>query len=114
MKKIFLFLLFSALLITSCSKNNSSSPIVGKWTGNDQKRVLELRADGTFVYSYLGSGSFLREGRGTYGYNPIQQTLSTSYSNGMSYLYIVQTLTSTQLVLLDSDDLYAWSFSKTQ
>ena len=95
--------------------------LIGAWTDIDNegtsyetKRVLTFCSNGKFEYNYYGEGSFGRTGKGYYSYNDKQNTLVLTYTSmDRTDLYIVQTLTSKSLVLLDPEDLYAWSFSKS-
>ncbi|MBR6590355.1 MAG: hypothetical protein IKK67_07810 [Bacteroidaceae bacterium] len=94
--------------------------LIGAWTDIDNegtsyetKTVLTFSSNGKFEYNYYGGGSFGRTGKGYYSYNEKQEMLVLTYTSmDRTDLYIVQTLTSKSLVLLDPEDLYAWSFSK--
>lgn len=116
-----LLLVMMCIVFAACPEPDSEeSLLIGTWTDIDNEgtsyetsRVLTIKSDGTFNYNYYGGGSFGRTGNGYYSYNEDQEMLALTYTSmDRTDLYIVQTLTSKSLVLLDPEDLYAWSFSK--
>lgn len=114
MKGLITVILSVSLFLVACSTEDENK-LVGEWRNSSMTAdyILTFYDDNRFSYDYIGEGSFLREGSGKYSYNQKQQTLTLMYtSKSRTDLYIVQTLSEDMLVLLDSDDLYAWSFSK--
>lgn len=91
--------------IVSCSKNDDEDNlIVGTWV--DGSKTLTLGSDGSY-YSSVSTPPQSR--KGTYSYNPDQKLLTVNVvavagQNGAyKQTYIVQTLTSSTLVLLYTD-----------
>lgn len=117
MKKKFLKLM-SILMVTivcvgyvSCSDDDDDDAgIVGTWI--DGNKTMQLGKDGSY-YSYYGSnptGSQSQYRKGTYSYNANQSLLTVNvtavpnHNNAYKDTYVVQTLTSTTLVLVSIDD----------
>lgn len=113
-----LLLVVMGFMFVACSESEPEDLLIGAWTDIDNegtlyetKTVLTFSSNGKFEYNYYGGGSFGRTGKGYYSYNDKQKMLVLTYtSKDRTDLYIVQTLTSKSLVLLDPEDLYPWSF----
>lgn len=100
-----LFLPLFSLTLTSCSDDddNASVSIVGVWVSGSE--TLTLGKDG----SYREDGTLNQYRIGTYSYNASSGLLVVNVQaiagNNSAYkrTYIVQTLTSSSLVLLETD-----------
>lgn len=116
MKK-FIFNLLTILMATvvsvsfvSCSSDDDdSASIVGTW--RDGNSTMELGSGGSY-YSYYGSdrtGSESQYRKGTYSYNASQGLMTINivavpnHNNAYQETFIVQTLTSSTLVLIYTD-----------
>ena len=105
MKKMLIFLLPVIMLLTGCEKNDDSK-LRGTWKYSTMTSdvYLTLDSDGTFVWDSTSAGKDYREGRGNYTYNAGQQTLVLSYTDKTrTDMYIVQSLSSSMMLLLDLD-----------
>ena len=105
MKKMLIFLLPVIMLLTGCEKNDDSK-LCGTWKYSTMTSdvYLTLDSDGTFVWDSTSAGKDYREGRGNYTYNAGQQTLVLSYTDETrTDMYVVQSLSSSMMVLLDLD-----------
>ena len=102
---ILICLIICCSAVTSCSDESTESPslIIGQWS--DSYGVITFGKDG----SYREDGSLGQYRIGTYSYNPSLQLLTVNVKaiEGMNSAYqttyIVQTLSSTTLVLLYTD-----------
>ena len=116
-KKSYLWNLLSVMMIVmlslsyvSCGDDDEEdSGIAGTWV-NDYK-TMQLGRDGSY-YSYYGSsptGSASQYRKGSYSYNQSMKLMTVNivavpnHNNAYQNTYIVQTLTSTTLVLLYTD-----------
>ena len=112
MKKILLCVLMAIMgccIFTSCEKEGSwtESKLVGKWYGNfDSHQTMTLGKDGSYNCTY-SDGQYRK---GYYVYSPKSKTLYVNieaipHNNGAySTTYIIEKLTSSELVLFDTSD----------
>lgn len=113
MKKFSFLLILLAFCVSfaSCSKdetkdepNGGSVELAGTWVDGDE--IMVLGKNGS--YRWGADESFRQYRMGTYAYNSKLGLLvinfeATSFNNAYQDTYIVQTLTSTTLVLLYTD-----------
>lgn len=97
-----------AVTSISCSKDDMSGAgkIAGTWVDSGKGMVMTLGKDGSYRLDYNSSyGLYLI---GSYSYNPLQQLMvvnfkATEFNYAYQQTYIVQTLTSSTLVLMYTD-----------
>lgn len=104
MKTLKCIILFSlSLILFSCNEPDSKQ-IVGTWVSS--YGTLELSKNGDYYWSYSYGGIYQYR-RGHYSYNSSQKLLTVDIDavagNNYAYTttYLVQTLNSTNLVLVD-------------
>ena len=116
MKKVLRFslaFLFVVMILTSCKKDSSSASstnlIVGTWKDGDT--TMKLGSDGSYLRYYGSSpyGSESQYRKGTYSYSASSNLIVVNvvavpnHNGAYQDTYIVQTLTSSTLVLLYPD-----------
>ena len=108
MKKIFsLFLLLSCILVSSCQKDSNDS-LVGTWyeTYPDSNEKMILGADGSYWWDYIDNNSGQYR-KGMYIYDKdlnllyVDVMAISGHNGAYSQTYRVETLTSTNLTLVD-------------
>lgn len=120
MRSIILFIISTALLLVSCSKDDDhiseKDMIVGNWkatrtlninsnneiiytsediTGCDAELTFELLQDGKFNYKTYCDGTKIKPG--TYTYNENTKELVLNYDTGSPETFKVHSVTSTEL-----------------
>lgn len=112
MYKKILIVLCAIMPFVACTKDSSYSVLIGTWKFSTMTNDSYLTFNKDNTFEYTSKTPSLRAGTGTYSYNVKQHSLVLSYTDKMrTDVYIVQTVSSSQLVLMDPD-LYAWTFTK--
>ena len=119
MKKILLCVLMAIMgccIFTSCEKDEGAykqSSFVGTWyEGLYHRWVFTKGGSITMYFNEGATGAFTFHDSGTYSYNKSQNTLAltithSSTGSGSTYyteLYIVQSISAEQIILIDSSD----------
>ena len=113
-RKISFLGLFTIMVVTmlsvgfvSCGDDETENSIVGTWV--DGTTTMVLGSNGSYNMTDTSVPRIPQYRKGTYSYNPSQSLLTINViavegQNGAyKHTYIVQTLTSTTLVLLHTD-----------
>lgn len=97
------------ITFSSCSKDdeNATASIVGTWTCNSHyyggSDTYTFKSNGTYSWSYSGSADWFPDDSGNYSFDNNRSTLTIHNKKGTTWVYIVMSLTSSSLTIMDED-----------